>query len=81
MNKLAKYIIGAAVLAIIVLIVWYFRSIITYILIASPFIPHRQARSQMAFPSEDRKWHIQSPLSTDRHAVHVWEWWPLSSIL
>jgi len=35
MNKLAKYIIAVAVLAIIVFIVWYFRSVITYILVAA----------------------------------------------
>ncbi|HBG54009.1 MAG TPA: AI-2E family transporter, partial [Rikenellaceae bacterium] len=35
MNKLAKYIIAVAALAIIVFIVWYFRSVITYILVAA----------------------------------------------
>ena len=35
MNKLAKYIIATAVLAIIGFLLWYFRSIISYILIAA----------------------------------------------
>jgi len=35
MNKLAKYIIGLAVTAIIFFLVWYFRNIIIYILIAA----------------------------------------------
>jgi predicted PurR-regulated permease PerM len=35
MNKLAKYIIGLAVAAIIAFLVWYFRNIIIYILVAA----------------------------------------------
>jgi predicted PurR-regulated permease PerM len=35
MNKLAKYIIGVVVLGIIMFLVWYFRTIISYILIAA----------------------------------------------
>lgn len=35
MNKLTRYIIGIAVLGIIVFLIWYFRTIISYILIAA----------------------------------------------
>ena len=33
-EKLAKYVLGAAVLAIVLVFCWYFRSVITYILVA-----------------------------------------------
>ncbi|MDD2538669.1 MAG: AI-2E family transporter [Bacteroidales bacterium] len=63
MNKLAKYIIGAAVLAIIVLIVWYFRSIITYILIAALLSLMGRPVVRWLSRLRIRKWHIPKALS------------------
>ncbi len=35
MNKLARYVIGIAIAALICFVVWYFQSIVTYVLIAA----------------------------------------------
>jgi len=64
MNNLAKYIIAVAALAIIVFIVWYFRSIITYILIAALLSLVGSPLVRLLSRIRIKKWHIPKSVSS-----------------